>query len=631
MKIHGAYLKTVDGDIHFDNVTLEDKVYGDAHVVSINGSAGNYLHEDLAATFVFDPENVSEYMCDYRHSEYWCRPFFGKELWQLHKRTQGMLYKRENGSWGAILPLVSKDYKCELYGSERGAEAKLFSWCKKLKQCRAPAFVWCEGDNPYILLRRCAKTAAEYLGTKLKTIDEREYPEIFEYLGWCSWDAMEIRVSEEGLLSKCKEFKDKNIPVKWMIIDDMWGEVHEFYGAKYETREEMFALMHSSTLYGFEADPRRFPHGLKETVKKINGQGVTVGIWHPTTGYWSGINKESPLAQSQKDNLITAKNGCLIPSYETEKAYNFHSAFHKFLKESGVEFVKIDNQSMTNRFYRDYDSLGSVARQFHAAIEKSVKEYFGGKMINCMGMASEDMFNRSDSPVSRCSDDFQPDDREWFRKHIMQCSYNCLVQGQFYFEDWDMWWTHDGQAKKNSVIRAISGGQIYVSDRLGDSNAQILMPLVLNDGRILRCERPATPTRDCLTVDPRTATQIFKLQNVCRGAGIIAAFDLRRDEGMETGFISPADVEGLKGEEFAVYEHFSRDFHILKRDEKISVTLKNSDHFKLFIIVPLESGNCVIGRTDKYISPATVNPGEDKPFEKGPYAYVRDRKIYFEE
>ena len=631
MKIYGAYLKTVDGNIHFDNVTLEDKTCGDTNVVYINGTANEFLDADLAATFVFDPGNVSEYMCDYRHTEYWCRPFFGKELWQVHNRTQGMLYKRDDGSWGAILPLVSDDYKCELYGSERGAEAKLFSWCKKLKQCYAPAFVWCEGDNPYTLLRRCAKTAAKILGTGLKTIDERTYPEIFEYLGWCSWDAMEIRVSEDGLLNKCKEFSDKNIPVKWMIIDDMWAEVREFYGAEYKTRQEMFALMHSSTLYSFEADPVRFPHGLKETVKKINGQGVLVGIWHPTTGYWSGINKESPLAQSQKDNLMTAENGCLIPQYKTEPAYKFYSAFHKFLSDCGVEFVKIDNQSMTNRFYRNYDSLGNVSRQFHSSIEKSVSEYFDKKMINCMGMASEDMFNRSDSPLSRCSDDFQPDDREWFRKHIQQCSYNCLVQGQFYFEDWDMWWTHDGQARKNSVIRAISGGPIYVSDKLGESNAEILMPLVMSDGRILRCDRPATPTRECLTVDPRTTRQIFKLQNTCRKAGVIAAFDLRRDEGEETGFVSPADVEGLKGEEFAVYEHFSRDFHILERNERISVTLKNSDQFKLFIIVPLKNGNCVIGRTDKYISPATVREGEDKPFEKGPYAYVKNKKIYFSE
>ena len=632
MKVYGAFLKTVDGGIHFDNVSLCEKEYNGVRMVSICGKAQKPLNQNLGATFVFDPQDVKEYMTDYRYSEYWCRPFFGKELWELHDRSQCLLYKKQDDSWGVVLPLVTDDYKCELYGTERGAEAKLFSWCEKLNECNAPAFVWCEGDNPYELLRRCACAAAKICcGGNLKTIDRRKYPEVFEYLGWCSWDAMEIRVSEEGLIKKCEEFKKKNIPVKWMILDDMWGEVHEFYGAKYNTRSEMFKLMHSSTLYDFAADPVRFPNGLKGTIEKINRYGISVGIWHPTTGYWSGVNKEGPLAEKQKDNLITTASGYLMPSYKTEPAYNFYSAFHEFLKDSGAKFVKIDNQSMTNRYYRNFDSVGNVARQFHTAIERSVNDYFDGNMINCMGMASEDMFNRSDSPVSRCSDDFQPNDREWFRKHIQQCSYNSLVQGQFYFEDWDMWWTHDGQAMKNSVIRAISGGPIYVSDQLDKSVAEILMPLVMSDGRILRCDRPATPTRECLTVDPRITRQIFKLQNTCGKAGIIAAFDLRRDEGKENGFVSPADVEGLEGEEFAVYEHFSRDFYVLKRNEKISVTLENSDHFKLFVIVPLKDGNCVIGRTDKYISPATVRPGEAKPFEPGPYAYVKNRKIYFAE
>ena len=342
----------------------------------------------------------------------------------------------------------------------------------------------------------------------------------------------------------------------------------------------------------------------------------------------AGITKDGPLAKRQKENLLLTKNGYLIPSYEFGKAYNFYSAFHGWLEKSGVKFVKIDNQSMSNRYYREFDSVGRVARQFHSAMEKSVAEHFGGVMINCMGMASEDMFNRSDSPLSRCSDDFQPDNRDWFKKHILQCSYNCLVQGQFYFEDWDMWWTHDGQGLKNSVIRAISGGPVYVSDKLNASVPELLMPLILKDGRVLRCDRPATPARDCLTVDSSASGKIFKLQNVCGKSGVIAAFNLQ-NSGEATGYISPADVEDIEGEEFAVYEHFTREFTVLKRDEKLSLSLENGDCFKLFIIVPLISGDCIIGRTDKYVSPKTVREGENEPFEPGPYAYVKNKKIYF--
>ena len=32
-----------------------------------------------------------------------------------------------------------------------------------------------------------------------------------------------------------REFKEKNIPVKWAILDDMWAEVHNFYDKKYKS------------------------------------------------------------------------------------------------------------------------------------------------------------------------------------------------------------------------------------------------------------------------------------------------------------------------------------------------------------------------------------------------------------
>ena len=72
-----------------------------------------------------------------------------------------------------------------------------------------------------------------------------------------------------------------------------------------------------------------------------------------------------------------------------------------------------------------------------------------------------------------------------------------------------MWWTDDEQAKKNSVLRAISGGPVYVSDKIGRSRPEVFEPLCYSDGRILRCESPATPTLDCLTVDPEKSGVYF--------------------------------------------------------------------------------------------------------------------------
>ena len=635
MKNMKAYLNLSNGQKQDFLVKLTEKLEEGVHAVYIEGFSKRTLDSEFGAGIEIELENVKSWMADFRHCEFWCRPKFGTALSDIPNETQGLVYEKEDGIYGVILPVVSEQYKCVLSGGEDNTIlAKLFSWYEGMVSCKGLALLWAEGDNPYELLAKCSEVGLKLLGTGYRTRKERRYPEMFEYLGWCSWDAFEIRVDEQSLLAKCQEFQDKGIPVKWAVIDDMWAEVHDFYDVEYKDRTEMFRLMHAAKLYSFKADPVRFPNGLKHCIEKINDYGIKVGIWHPTTGYWMGIDPEGEIYRDYKDCLIQTEDGRYIHGPEQGKAYQFYNAFHDYLRKCGTEFVKIDNQSMSRRFFKKLAPVGQAARQFHDAMEASVGQHFDNQMINCMGMASEDMWNRSVSPISRCSDDFQPENKEWFTKHILQCSYNCLIQGQFYYCDWDMWWTDDGQAEKNSILRAISGGPIYVSDTLDRSRAEVLKPLVLEDGRILRCDNPAVPTKDCLTVNPAKTGRIFKLQNTCNGCGVIAAFNLDKEEKPVSGIISPKDVVGLVGEEFAVYEHFSKELKIVKADESFTLQLENSDEYKLYVIVPLKDGCGMIGRTDKFISPATFRynkAGEAELVEDGPYVYVENRELIFAE
>lgn len=577
--------------------------------------------------------NVKRYMADYKMSPFWCKPFFGTDLTEVPDETQALAYEKPDGTFGVILPVVNDAYKCVLVGKDKTTvTARLYSNYPKMTKCKGIAFVCAEGEKITELMERCTKVALRELGFGIPHRTERRYPEMFDYLGWCSWDSMQIRVNHEGLLEKCREFRDKEIPVRWAILDDMWAEVRDFKNHSYDSFMEMCLLMHAGSLYDFEADPERFPKGLKACVEDMKEFGLKIGMWHPTTGYWRGIDPDGAAYQKLKDYLMETDDGIFVPDWKREKAYGFYHTIHDFFKRCGVDFVKIDNQSMSDRFYNGLAPIGTVAKEFHEGMEASVGSAFDNHMINCMGMSSEDMWSRPVSAISRCSDDFQPENREWFIKHVLQCSYNSLVQGQFHWCDWDMWWTDDGQAKKNSVVRAISGGPVYVSDKLGRSNKEILDPLVLNDGKVLRCDRPAVPTQDCICIDPTASGKGFKLQNLCGNCGVMTVFDLDSKNGKVTAEISPADIDGLTGEEFAVYEHFSKELVILKKEEKLSVTLENQDEFKLFLFVPYVDGFAAIGRTDKFISPKTIDYVCDKKVvlkEEGPYAYVENGKIYF--
>lgn len=587
---------------------------------------GRKIAEDRGVEIIIDTTDFGEYMANWRYSEFWCAPAFGDDYTKVPRDTQFLLYRR-NDRCGVIVPVVAADYKCVLEGTDEGLRAVLFSWYAELSDCTDLAFVTAEGDDPFELVERCVKAALRFLNNGCVSRYERRYPEIFEYLGWCSWDAMPIGVHEAGILGKCEEFKEKNIPVKWAIFDDMWAEVLPFRADK--TREELFAS-HRSPLYDFEAGYDRFPKGLANAIKKVNGYGIEVGIWLPTTGYWNGLHPAGPAYKKVQPYTIVAQNGNIIGNWNETDSFAYFNTIHSFYKKCGAAFVKVDNQSMTRRFYKGMQSVGQVAHEYHRGLEASAGLNFDNTMINCMGMASEDMWNRGFSSITRCSDDFKPEDRPWFTKHILQCTYNSILQGQFYWNDYDMWWTDDTQAEKNSILRAVSGGPIYISDEIGRSRAEILKPLAFDDGRILRCDRSGMPTEDCLTADPETSDAPLKIQNITGSSGVVAAFNITKAQEEVKGTVKPSDVPGLTGESFVIFEHFSRAFHIVGYDETVAFSLRDIDDYRLFVIIPYENSFAPIGRIDKFISPAAIiaQTGETVVlYEKGVYAYVKDDKL----
>lgn len=641
-----ASICTTSGTVSTEHLRVTQMQCGEEGVtvfyVDAHNRGAESLHPDHAVTLhIAGLEDTKSYCAVTMYSEYWSHPKFGNDLKTVPARTQGLIVEKKNGMFCVFLPMVSEYYKCDLQGEEAGLSAVLYTGYDKLNRCKAPAFCYMEGsadngNDPFAMLQACAKAGMEALGQGGHVRAERRYPELFEYLGWCSWDAMQIRVSEDGLLQKCTEFVQKQIPVRWAILDDMWADIREFWGADYQSFGDMCQLMHASSLYDFEADPIRFPEGLKHCIDRMKEMGMTVGMWHPVTGYWRGINPEGPLFAKIKDLLIQRPDGRWIPSPEPGKLFLFYQKFHSFLRACGAEFVKIDYQSCLNTLYRGIEPIGVTAKTMQTAIEASAGAYFDGNLINCMGMASENMWNRTVSNISRCSDDFKPEDRAWFTKHITQCAYNSLVQGQFCTCDWDMWWTDDGQAVKNSVLRAISGGPIYISDQIGRSKKEILSPLILDDGRILRCDRPAMPAKCNLTNDPEHTKGAMLVQNTCCNgkAGVVAAFNLHADDTEAAGCFGAADIYGLiPAAQYAVYEYFTGEWCILDALNVYRFTLENQDAFRLYLVVPYLEERAVFGIIDKMIAPKTIvregkNPADTETCCPGRLAYIEHGALH---
>ena len=163
--------------------------------------------------------------------------------------------------------------------------------------------------------------------------------------------------------------------------------------------------------------------------------------------------------------------------------------------------MKVDGQSAIPYYFENSLPLCDAARGMNQGLESGASR-MDGAVINCMGMAMESILARPASAISRNSDDFCPDKEGGFAEHLLQNAYNSLYHNELYCCDWDMFWTMHPDAIKHSLLRAISGGPVYVSDKPGATDPEVLKPLIYQDGELLRMERSAKPTVDCAFSDP---------------------------------------------------------------------------------------------------------------------------------
>lgn len=577
-------------------------------------------HLDGEAAMGMDVSSVygaENFTANYMRCEFWCATRFCAKLSDLPERTQALLTKT-GGNFVYMLTTCDKEFKTNIKPCEDGGFT-LFAYSHYPKnRCDTEALIIAFGNDLYQLPDIATEYGLRLMGKSGKLRENRRFPEIFEYLGWCSWDAFHMDVSHDGLVEKATEFKNKDIPVRWILFDDMWADVKNNSLGTMKTRE----------LYDIEADPMRFENGLKASIEELKKDfGMKIGIWYPTTGYWNGIDPEGIIAKEHRELLEMSSNGKLIPSADFTKLFNYFYMFNAFFRFCGADFVKVDYQSYIFDHYNFVRPIGEVAKNIHEAIEAAAGVCFDGNLINCMGMSNENFWNRPQSILNRISGDFRPEDRKWFIQHLIQCSFNSYVQGSIYAGDWDMWWSDDEQAKKNAVLRAMSGGPVYISDKLDRSIKDIIMPIVYSDGRIIRLQNSARPTADCFFTNPETNGKIFKIFNTAENAGIVAAFNLDQNENEVIGEIKAADVYGFRDGKYVLFDYFSRSVEDLDFAKGRKVTLKSYDDFKLFYIIPCNNDIVPVGIIDKYMAPATfkcILPNKCIAHSEGEFCFISD-------
>ena len=559
------------------------------------------------------------FLAIYQHKEWWLRPFFGKESGESPRKTQLLVRRCAEGKdekseeYEILLAVCGENCRADMEGIGYGIRITLSSNLCNQMRVEDLAVIYGRGREPYRLIEDAVDMALRLSGKRLELRRDKKYPEIFEKMGWCTWDSLGQQVNEKAIFEKMDEFKALGLPVPWVLIDDGWSQ----------------ADMDQLQLSGLDADKEKFPRGLSHTIRilKEKYQVSYVGVWQGIKGYWHGIKEGSEAERILANDLLKYPNGEITMKPEPEKAFGFWNTWHSHLKKEGVDFIKVDSQSSYSLCSRGVGSYGQASAAIHTGLEASADLHFGGNLINCMGMAPEDVWNRQSAVLSRNSDDFFPRLKGSFQEHALQNCYNSVYHGCFYWEDWDMAWSEHDDAKQNLMLRMISGGPVYFSDGLGHTDTSMIWPMILEDGTVLRCEDVGRPTLDCLTEDVIQNRKPLKVYNRYGDTIYVAAFGIvdgqegdsrngQRDEKNDalSGRIQKSDFPELSAEEYWIYDWSKQTATLCgggedakkvcgagENDESYSFSVPSKDA-ALFHVIPKREKVQIIGILEKYMS-----------------------------
>jgi raffinose synthase len=429
----------------------------------------------------------------------WTHPVVLYKPEQLEETdNQFFIAKYEDGVYTAILPLMGKGYASSIGKYQGMIGAKAHHSVDGHNENDIPILAIAFGHDPETVINNLYQSALGMSDELDSLKKQKNMPSLFKQLGWCSWNAFGHDVSHDKLIEVAHGFKQNNLPVKWMLIDDGWQDVTGRNGK----------------LKSFGADPNKFPYGLAHTVKTLKQDyGIAyVGVWHTINGYWAGIEPSYGLGIKYREKLYpyldkvtwTEDEPSVFFLPSPENGTSFYDDFYAYLSEQGIDFVKVDNQLIAGKVAKQQLSLPNVAEAMQANFQKAAQKYFGGAVLNCMCLTNDVLQSPSFSAVARSSEDYFPENHSFNIKagneavHVYNNIMNNTWLHPIVKTDFDMFQSHRANAAYHALARVLNNGPVYITDYPNQHNKEVLSAMCLEDGTLLQAETPLLPLADCM-------------------------------------------------------------------------------------------------------------------------------------
>lgn len=523
-----------------------------------------------------------------RGADCWSGAFYADSFSKIPQTIASMVWKSDK--YYHMLPLIDGNFKGEIKNIDGTLTVTAAPQSGGFTKINAKTAVITWGDDPYKISEENVDKGYEILGLRNASRKNTRLSEVFDYLGWCTWDSMTYDVNSPETLQKAQEFKDKDIPVRWILVDDGW----------YPEDEER-------RIIDFKENPKKFPEGFKSFVSKLkNDYGMKyVGVWQCYAGGWNGISPDSPITRNMADIIEKNDLGIIVPKTDEAGSFKYWNTRNSYLHGCGFDFSKVDVECSVSGFSCDLKPVGRTIKEAFKGLEGSVGIYFDGACIHCTAMGHEFLWNRTVGMVNRNSVDFNPADVTSMKEFVYDNIFNSYYHSLFCDLDWDMMWSESPTTKLNIVMHSLSGGSVYLSEPVGQSNRENIIPFCLSDGRLLKCDNAIMPTEDTFFADPIKNEKTLKAWNRQANSGYLGIFNIFEGEKDIKDSFKISDIHGISGDKFIIYDWFGKTSFISDKETSNEFLLAPYDA-KMYVVTPFINDIALIGNIDKYVSSAVM-------------------------
>lgn len=542
-----------------------------------------------------------------RFSPFWVRPAVGRSECDVRPETLWLLAETAHLDYTMIVPLLDATSRYSVRASDGGMALVAETGDAALSVTAGVALFVATGKDPYALAAAGARAIQRFLGTGRLRAD-KPLPDFVDKFGWCTWDAFYKDVSAHKLRDGLASFAQVGVPPRWLVLDDGWQQWQRGSGGE-------------DRLQSFEAN-ERFEGDLTALVHTAKTQfGIQhFMVWHALLGYWGGLSEQvfadygvrtvarsfGPGVLEQEPRWNVQPWGAQIGVPSAQGLARFYDDWHARLARQGVDGVKVDAQAMVEAVSAGQGGRIALAKASKVALETSVSRHFNGRLINCMSCGSEGAYLSAASSVMRGSDDFFPDRLNSHGQHLHVNAMVGLWFGEFMQPDWDMFQSAHPQGAFHAAARAVSGGPVYVSDKVGQHDVELLRKLVLWDGTVLRADLPGRPTWDSVFADPTLEPVALKIFNRNRDCGVVGLFNANRAAISIPCSVDASDVQGLPHDVSYVAWMHRRDM-LWRCGPAANVTITlDPGEWELASFAPIENNFAALGLADKFNSTAAV-------------------------